>query len=141
MPLCFTTQQSGIYTLNFDKKHMDCSYLHLIDNATGADIDLLSTPSYTFNSKDCYYATRFKLVFSEEATNEIADSFAFVSNGELMINNSGNATLQVMDLTGRLVSTENIQDSYSMSLNLSAGVYMVRLSNGNDVKTQKIVVK
>jgi hypothetical protein len=141
MPLCFTTQQSGIYTLNFDKKHMDCSYLHLIDNATGADIDLLSTPSYTFDSKDCYYATRFKLVFSEEATNEIADSFAYLSNGELMINNSGNATLQVMDLTGRIVRTENIQDSYSMSLNLSAGVYMVRLINGNDVKTQKIVVE
>ena len=141
MPLCFTTQQSGIYTLNFDKKHMDCSYLHLIDNATGADIDLLSTPSYTFNSEDANYATRFKLVFSEDATNEIADNFAYISNGELMINNSGNATLQVMDLTGRILSTENIQDSYSMSLNLSAGVYVVRLSNGSDVKTQKIVVK
>jgi len=145
MPLCFTTQQSGIYTLNFDKKHMDCSYLHLIDNATGADIDLLSTPSYTFNSEDANYANRFKLVFSEDATNEIADSFAYLSNGELMINNpstgSGPTTLQVMDITGRILSTENIQDSYSKSLNLSAGVYVLRLCNGNDVKTQKIVVR
>jgi hypothetical protein len=141
MPLCFTTQQSGIYTLNFDTKNMDCSYLHLIDNATGADIDLLSTPSYTFNSEDANYATRFRLVFSEDATNDIVDNFAYVSNGELMINNSGNATLQVMDLTGRILSTENIQDNYSMSLNLSAGVYVVRLSNGNDVKTQKIVIE
>ena len=141
MPLCFTTKTNGIYTLNFDKKHMDCSYLHLIDNATGADIDLLQTPSYTFNSEDANYANRFRLVFSEEATNEIPDSFAYLSNGELMINNSGNATLQVMDLTDNILSTENIEGGYSKSLNLSAGVYVVRLSNGSDVKTQKIEVK
>ena len=141
MPVCFTTKQNGIYTLNFNTKNMNCSYLHLIDNVTGTDIDLFQTPSYTFNSSDSNYANRFKLVFSEEATNEIAESFAFISNGELMINNSGNATLQVMDITGRILSTENIQNCYSKSLNLSAGVYVVRLSNGNDVKAQKIVVE
>lgn len=141
MPLCFTTKESGIYTLNFNTKDTNYSYLHLIDNATGADIDLLRTSSYTFNSKDCGYASRFKLVFREEATNDIVDSFAFISNGQLMVNNSGNATLQVMDITGRILSTENIEGSYSMSLNLNAGVYMVRLCNGNDVKTQKIVVR
>lgn len=141
MPMCFTTKESGIYTLNFNTKNMNCSYLHLIDNVTGTDIDLFQTPSYTFNSSDSNYANRFKLVFNEEATNEIAESFAFISNGELMINNSGNATLQVMDITGRILSTENIQNCYSKSLNLSAGVYVVRLSNGNDVKAQKIVVE
>ena len=141
MPMCFTTNESGIYTLNFNTKNMDCSYLHFIDNVTGTDIDLFQTPSYTFNSSDSNYANRFKLVFNEEATNEIAESFAFISNGELMINNSGNATLQVMDITGRILSTENIQNCYSKSLNLSAGVYVVRLSNGNDVKAQKIVVE
>lgn len=141
MPLCFTTKESGIYTLNFNTKNMDCNYLHLIDNVTGVDIDLLRTPSYTFDSKDSNYATRFKLVFAEEATNEIAECFAYVSNGQLMINNNGNATLQVMDITGRILSTDNIQDCYSKSLNLSAGVYVVRLSNGNDVKAQKIVVE
>lgn len=141
MPMCFTTKESGIYTLNFNTKNMNCSYLHLIDNVTGVDIDLFQTPSYTFNSSDSKYANRFKLVFNEEATNEIAESFAFISNGELMINNSGNATLQVMDITGRILSTENIQNCYSKSLNLSAGVYVVRLSNGNDVKAQKIVVE
>ena len=141
MPMCFTTKESGIYTMNFNTKNMNCSYLHLIDNVTGTDIDLFQTPSYTFNSSDSNYANRFKLVFNEEATNEIAESFAFISNGELMINNSGNATLQVMDITGRILSTENIQNCYSKSLNLSAGVYVVRLSNGNDVKAQKIVVE
>lgn len=139
MPLCFTTQRSGIYTLNFDKKHMDCSYLHLIDNATGADIDLLSTPSYTFDSKDCYYEARFKVVFSEEATNDIMDSFANLSNGELVI--TGNGTLQVMDMLGRQLFTREVSSSLLLpASSLAPGVYVVRLINGNDVKAQKIVV-
>ena len=141
MPLCFTTTEGGIYTLSINAENMDCNYLHLIDNVTGADVDLLRTSTYSFNSNDGNYATRFKLVFAEEATNEIAESFAFISNGELMINNYGEATLQVMDITGRILSTENIQNCYSKSLNLSAGVYVVRLTNGVDVKTQKIVVE
>lgn len=120
---------------------MPICYLHLVDNATGVDIDLLRTPKYSFNANDCPYATRFKLVFAEEATNDIADNFAFVSNGQLMVNNSGVATLQVMDVAGRILSTETIRDSYGKSLGLSAGVYVVRLSNGHDVKVQKIVVR
>ena len=141
LPLCFTTNEGGIHTLTFKVENMDCDYLHLVDNATGADIDLLRTPKYSFNANDCPYATRFKLVFAEEATNEIADNFAFVSNGQLMVNNSGEAILQVMDVAGRILSTETIRDSYSKSLGLSAGVYVVRLSNGHDVKVQKIVVR
>jgi len=146
MPLCFTTAKDDVFTLEFDTRGYNGSYLHLIDNATGADIDLLSATStgsvasYTFNSADAHYAARFKIVFAEEASNDIVDSFAFISNGELIINNSGNATLHVMDITGRILSSENIKGSYSKSLNLSAGVYVVRLCNGRDVKTQKIVV-
>ena len=141
LPLCFTTNEGGIHTLTFKVENMDCDYLHLVDNATGADIDLLRTPKYSFNANDCPYATRFKLVFAEEATNDIADNFAFVSNGQLMVNNSGEAILQVMDVAGRVLSTETIRDGYGKSLGLSAGVYVVRLSNGHDVKVQKIVVE
>jgi len=141
MPLCFTSTEGGIHTITVKAENMSCSYLHLIDNVTGADIDLLRTPKYSFDANDSHYATRFKLVFDEQATNEIVDSFAFISNGELMITNNGEATLQVMDITGRILSTEHIQNCYSKSLNLSAGVYVVRLSNGNDVKAQKIVVE
>jgi hypothetical protein len=141
MPLNFIYQKHGTYTLTFDTEAIECDYLHLIDNATGIDIDLYQTPSYTFNSSDCNYASRFKIVFAEEAVNDIAESFAYVSNGQLIINNSGKATLQVIDITGRILSSESIQGCHSKSLNLSPGLYIVRLSNGNDAKTQKIVVE
>ncbi len=139
MPLCFTTAKNDVFTLEFDTRGYNGSYLHLIDNATGADIDLLRTPSYTFNSADAHYASRFKIVFSEEATNDIIDSFAFISNGELII--TGTGTLQVFDMLGRQLFTRKVNSSLSIpNSSLTPGVYVVRLCNGSDVKTQKIVV-
>ena len=141
MPVSFTTTENGTYTLNINPENMTCSYLHLIDNMTGADVDLLSTSTYTFEANNNDYSSRFKLIFAEEATNEIAESFVYINNGNLIINNDGAARLQLMDATGRILSVEDINGSYSKSLNLSAGVYIVRLLNGVDVKTQKIVVE
>ena len=146
MPLCFTTAKNDIFTLNFDTRGYNGNYLHLIDNATGADIDLLaatstgSVASYTFNSADAHYAARFKIVFAEEATNDIADSFAFISNSELII--TGTGTLQVFDMLGRQIFTRKVNSSLQIpNTSLNPGVYVLRLCNGNDVKTQKIVVR
>jgi hypothetical protein len=141
MPLCFTTAKNDVFMLEFDTRGYNGSYLHLIDNATGADIDLLRTPSYTFNSGDAHYASRFKIVFSEEAINDIADSFAFISNGQLIINGTG--TVQIFDIVGRNLFTQELHtlNSQLSTLNFKPSVYVVRLCNGNDVKTQKIVVE
>lgn len=44
-------------------------------------IEVHEANTLTFNSSDCNYATRFKIVFEEQATNDIVDNFAYVSNG------------------------------------------------------------
>ena len=71
------------------------------------------------------------------------DSFGFVNaNGNLSIFGiEGTATLQVIDVTGRVLSSETFSGSYERKLNAAPGVYMLRLINGNDVKVQKIVVR
>jgi len=107
---------------------------------TGADVDLLANPSYTFNAKTTDYASRFKLVFAT-GNNSNDDNFAFMSNGNLVINNEGKATVQVIDVTGRILSSESINGSASINIDAAAGVYMIRLINGNDVKVQKMVVR
>jgi hypothetical protein len=138
----FKTAKNGTYTISVTLKDIEVEYLHLIDNLTGNNVDLLVNPTYTFDAKTTDYASRFRLVFSPEAIeNENSDSFAFVANGEFIIANEGMATLQVIDLTGRILSTETIKGSFNMPISLSSGVYMLRLINGNDVKTQKIVVE
>ena len=138
----FKTAKNGTYTISVTLQDVEVDYLHLIDNLTGNNVDLLATPTYTFEARTTDYASRFRLVFSPEASeNDNSESFAFVSNDEFVIANEGMATLQVIDLNGRILSTETINGSFNMPFNLSSGVYMLRLINGNDVKTQKIVVE
>ena len=132
---------------------VEVGYLHLIDNMTGADVDLLHpnafiagedpqspAPSYTFNAKVTDYESRFRLVFAaaDEAVCGPSEAFAFISDGNLIVN--GNGTLQVIDMTGRVVRCADVARNVSTN-GMAPGVYVLRLINGNDVKTQKIVVE
>ena len=142
LPVSFRASENGTYTLNMNVENVDMNYLHLIDNMTGMDIDLLQTPSYTFEANTNDYANRFKLVFAANGTDEADESsFAFFSNGNLIVNNEGNATLQVIDINGRILSSETISGSCSKAINATTGVYMLRLINGENVKVQKVVVR
>ena len=141
MPVNFKAEKNGNYNLSFNSNNVEFCYLHLIDNLTGNDVNLLNNPSYSFDAKTTDYASRFKLVFA--TGNSInGNDFAFISNNSLKIFGiEGQATLKVMDVTGRTLSTESFNGSYDKQLNLSNGVYMLQLIQGNDIKTQKIVVK
>ena len=143
MPVNFKAESNGSYTLSFTNQEVTFSYLHLIDNMTGADVDLLATPSYTFDARYTDYASRFRLVFATGSSSVEGDNFGFVNaNGNLSIFGiEGTATLQVIDVTGRILSSETFSGSYERKLNAAPGVYMLRLINGNDVKVQKIVVR
>ena len=140
MPVSFKAEENGTYTLSFNSENVSFGYLHLVDNMTGNDVDLLANPSYTFEAKKTDYRSRFKLVFAT-GNNSNDDTFAFYSSGNWVINNEGEATLQVVDVTGRIVSSEAINGCANININAANGVYMLRLVNGNNVKTQKIVVK
>lgn len=142
LPVNFKAEKDGTYTISVNTENVEANYLHLIDNLTGMDTDLLSTPSYTFNASTSDYAYRFKLVFNVEIGeangNNGDNSFAYMSNGNLVIEGiEGEATMQIVDVLGRVVSTEIVNGSYNKALNLKAGLYIINL-NG---MTQKIVVK
>ena len=138
MPVNFKAGESGSYMLSIDPKNVEFNYLHLVDNMTGADVDLLANPSYSFEANTTDYASRFKLVF---ATGANEDSFAFFSNGGFVVSNEGEATLQVIDVNGRILSNETISGSANVHVNAAPGVYMLRLINGDNVKVQKVIVK
>ncbi len=158
MPLNFKAEKDGTYTLSFDVENVEMDYLHLIDNMTGADVDLLAsnheavgdcgsspamTASYTFTAKTTDYASRFRLVFGADAASGDAcePSFAFFNGSEWVVSNQGRATLQVVDVMGRVLSSEQIDGNAEIRINQPAGVYMLRLVNGDNVKVQKVVVR
>ena len=142
MPVNFKAENNGTYTLSFTAEEVSFSYLHLIDNMTGIETDLLANPSYNFEAKTTDYESRFKLVFAtKDGPSTGSGTFAFYSNGSFVINNEGEATLQVIDMNGRILKSESINGCANVNVKAAAGVYMLRLVNGNDVKVQKVVVR
>ncbi len=139
-PVSFKTAQNGTYTLNVNIKGMDLAYLHLIDNLTGADVDLLAMPEYTFTAKTTDYASRFRLVFvCGDDDNDIP--FAYVGNGEIVITaDAFDASLQVVDVMGRVIVSHDGRTRCVSTAGMPAGVYVLRLISGNDIRTQKIVI-
>ena len=144
IPVNFKAEHNGSYTLSFTNEEVTFSYLHLIDNLTGNDVDLLQNPSYSFNAKTTDYESRFKLLFAtgSSASSE-TDSFAFINGmGNLSIFGiEGKATVQIIDMLGHVLSSETFSGSYERKLDVAPGVYMLRLINGSDVRVQKMIVK
>ena len=155
LPLNFKAEKNGTYTLSFNSEEVTFSYLHLIDNMTGTDVDLLAGAStlrqaqgsatYTFEAKTTDYASRFRLVFNSSNANEAVcePSFAYFngSNWTVSATGSGAATLQVIDMMGRVLSSETISGNTEININQPAGVYMLRLIDNENVRVQKVVVR
>ena len=155
MPVSFKAEKNGSYTLSFNTEDVSFAYLHLIDNMTGNDVDLLSpqnviagedpqspAPTYTFYAKTTDYESRFKLVFATICEDADGDNevFAFYSDGNLIVNGEG--TLQVIDMLGRQMFSRDIHSSFIIHHSaFPTGVYVLRLVNGENVKVQKVVVR
>jgi hypothetical protein len=142
MPINFKAAKNGTYNISIETEGLELGYLHLIDNLTGNDVDLLATPSYTFEAKTNDYATRFKLLFapiSEDADGDNA-TFAYISDGNIIVNNANEASLQIVDMMGRVVVEGDAMNRVSTS-EMAPGVYVLRLINGEKVQTQKIVIE
>ena len=161
-PLNFKAAKNGTYTLTVNVENMELDYLHLIDNLTGADVDLLAvepveTPtsgngpstssgtlaSYTFTAKTTDYESRFKLVFSaDEDVCEPNEAFAYINNGNIVITTDmGDATLQIVDVMGRVVASYGGHTRCVSTSRMLTGVYVLRLVDGDSVRTQKIVIQ
>ena len=84
------------------------------------------------------YASRFRLVFSIREDANCDSAFAFISNGNIIVNGEG--VLQVIDMTGRVIVSRDAARHVSTS-GMTPGVYVLRLINGENVKTQKIVIQ
>ncbi len=153
MPVNFKAKESGSYTISVNPEGVELAYLHLIDNLTGADVDLLHpnaviagedpqspTPMYTFQAKTTDYESRFRLVFvAKDGPSTGSGTYAFISDGNIIITADG--ALQVIDMMGRVIVSRSENTRYVSTAGMTPGVYVLRLINGNEVKVQKIVVE
>ena len=134
IPLSFHSANSGEYTITVSASY-SAPYLHLLDLATGADIDLLHQPSYKYTHSDNLSVSERFLV---RLTSNGEKPFAYQNSNAIVV--AGEGTLQVFDIMGRLLFAKEIPHSGFSIPNTQfphAGVYLLRL-NG---KTQKLVIR
>ena len=142
MPINFKAAKNGTYSFLVSTENANMNYLHLIDNMTATDVDLLQNQVYTFEAKKTDNENRFKLVFVCEDSNNSNEAFAFIdASGNIVINGIVNpATLQIVDVTGRIIRIcTDIMRNVTIN-GIPAGVYVLQLIDGDNVKVQKIVI-
>ena len=145
LPVSFEPSEDGVYSISVNSENVYVRFLHLIDHQVDVEVDLLQNPNYVFKAKTTDPADRFTLVFKtgyyKELLSSDSGSFCFCNNGNWMIDNEGDAILQVIDVNGQILSSEEISGCVSKHIEAAPGVYMLRLINGSDVKVQKVVVE
>lgn len=148
VPIRFEAYENGAYTLTWNTQNGDFSYLHLIDNMTGVDVDCLAENEYRFEASTTDYRSRFRLLFGytgieenqENADQQVSD-FAFQSGDELVVNGEG--MLRMFDVTGRQVMSQEVHGAQTSTPvpDISVGVYLLQLDTVNGTRVQKIVIK
>lgn len=144
----FASHVDSEYTMTWNTQNGEFSYLHLIDNMTGADIDCLSTSEYKFSARESDYNSRFRLVFDYTGIDdhEVPEpvegpaTFAYYANGEIHLTDADDdASLQIIDMTGRVIVCRDAARHVSTN-GMAPGVYVLRLTTANGTRTQKIIL-
>ncbi len=144
VPVHFKAYTDGEYTLSWSTENGDFSYLHLIDNITGIDLDCLQTGEYKFTANTTDYKSRFKLEFEYTSMDEHyteTETFAFQFGDEIIINGEG--SVELFDLNGRLIKAEKVSGSQNSigKPNAVSGMYLLRLTSDRKARVQKIVIR
>ena len=138
IPISFEAKTFGQYTIGVKTQDCDFNTMTLIDKLTGNETNLL-TDTYTFFARTTDNPNRFVLTLSSDTDTD--SDFIYINNGEMIINNiEGNGHVVVYDIMGRPMAEYNVSGSANISIESFAnGVYIVRMTDDNGVKTQKII--
>lgn len=144
VPLWFEPLEDDVFTIKWETANGDFHSMYLVDNMTGTRYDMTENDSYSFQGHVGDYPSRFYITFDvtdvEEHEEDIDHSFAFFDGSQWMV--TGNGELEFIDLQGRVLSRMRVSGGQSR-VNLpdvASGMYLFRLTNGQETKIQKIIV-
>ena len=143
IPVSFKAATMGEYTIGAEAQNCEYAMMTLVDRFTGVETNLL-IEDYTFMATSNDNAERFIIKLAMSNSNDgDNENFAFINNGMMYIYNiEGQGVVSVYDVTGRPVAEYNVAESANISTaDFAAGVYIIRMSDENGVKVQKIVVE
>ena len=147
VPLSFVAKTMGEYTININADET-FEYVYLVDNVTGNVTNMLME-DYTFIATTNDIPNRFAIRLSEVSSineNKInSDVFAYVNNGNLILNNiSERAQISVYDIMGRMILSDIVNDVDEAHVvemnNVKTGIYFVKILDKKGIRVQKIIL-
>lgn len=137
VPVSFKAAKTGDYIIRI-KPEGKFEYITLVDNFTGVETDMIMN-DYSFKVLSTEgNRNRFTVKFGKEVK-DVTENFVYQSGDELIINAEG--SVQIIDVMGRIVYSNEINGDSRINISkLNKAAYIIRLINGNEAKTQKIVV-
>lgn len=128
------------YTISLSECGDSFDAIILEDKLTGEKVNL-QTESYTFIHSGNSNAERFVLKIAHNSQLESQSNFAYINNGEIIINDiNGDAQIEIYDLMGRRVYENADAVSNVSTYGYSSGVYIIRKIDDKGIKIQKILL-
>lgn len=139
IPVAFEAKTMGQYTISVKAENCEFESMYLVDRKTGVETDLL-LEDYTFLATTTDNSERFTIRLNDN--NSDNEDFIFINNGEIIINKiEGKGVLQIFDVMGRYISHSEVSGSANISTEaFTSGVYIIRMTDDNGIKTQKVVL-
>lgn len=145
IPFGFVKNQHENFVIRLEENNLGQS-VYIKDLKLNLTHNLSQQPEYYFTSTDGENPNRFVLHFGAVGVSEQPASAtlkAYVVGGQLYFALQGEATLEIVDLQGRVLQQGKVsgQGLASQPLQLPAGAYVVRLTSGLSAQTAKVIVK
>ncbi|MDR2009642.1 MAG: choice-of-anchor J domain-containing protein [Bacteroidales bacterium] len=83
----------------------------------------------------------YKVGITPALTDNEVSVYPNPSNGQVNVLVSEKSTVQVYDVTGKLIETHNVNAGSEVSFTQSAGMYFVKVENNNGVSTHKVIIE
>ncbi len=138
IPVYFEHKTLGKYTISVSANDFECQSLLLIDNYENNTVNILEE-DYTFLANSNFPPDRFTLKIIPKEKEIVI----YTNDNNIVIDNlSGDASINVYDISGRIVTKLHANSNCNISSeSLPKGVYIVNVTDEQESKTQKVVVK
>jgi autotransporter-associated beta strand protein len=146
IPYGFVSNGAEVFELELAES-IEGKTIYLTDLKLNIKTNLTQEGSYSFTSAEGDDPNRFLLHFGAVGVDEAIPATAvaaYVSNNILyVLNAQGKVQVDVLDISGRMVHSQSVQAEglSSTPLKLPAGVYVVRLNDGQTSRTNKVIVQ
>ncbi len=147
IPFGFVKNASSSFSIELAQS-IEGHSVWLRDLLTNTVVNLSDTPVYSFTSADGDNAARFEIVLDmftgTSDLKALASAYAYSADNRIVVTGvNGETKMDVISIQGQVLKTFEFFSTgqHDVSVNLSTGVYLVRLYNSGEIRTMKVMVK